>query len=74
MLQNEFSTVDIVLAAYLKATGYKLSDIIRQGNRGTFVFADIPTQVVNDYDLGSASVEPKALSAEVRALTTAARR
>lgn len=62
------------MAAYLKAIGYKLADIIRQGNRGTFIFADIPTQVVTNYDLGAASVEPKSLSAEVRALTTAARR
>jgi hypothetical protein len=73
-MSSRFETVDIVLAAYLKATGYKLSDIIRQGNRGTFVFADIPTKVVTDYDLGAATVEPKSLSAEVRALTTAARR
>lgn len=74
MLQNDFSTIDIVLAAYLKATGYKLVDIVRQGNRGTFVFAEVPTQVVTEYDLGAALVEPMALSAEIRALTTAARR
>ena len=74
MLQSNFSTVDIVLAAYLKATGYKLVDILRQGNRGTFYFADVAPKIVSDYDLGVAMVEPKSLSAEIRALTTAARR
>jgi hypothetical protein len=73
-MSSRLETSDIVLAAYIKAIGHKLADIIRQGNRGTFVFIDVPTQVVTDYDLGMALVEPKALSAEVRALTTAARR
>lgn len=73
-MSSRFETVDIVLAAYLRVTGYKLTDIIRQGNRGTFVFMDVPTQVITDYDLGSALVEPKALTAEVRSLTTATRR
>ncbi len=73
-MSSRFETVDIVLAAYLRATGYKLADIIRQGNRGTFVFNDVPSKIVDDFYLGSALVEPKALSAEIRALTTAARR
>lgn len=73
--QNDFfSTFDIVLAAYLKAAGYKLADIVRQGNRGNFIFTDIPAKVIQDFDLGAARIEPRALSAEIRALTTAARR
>jgi hypothetical protein len=73
-MSSRIETFDIVLAAYLKASGYKLAEIVRQGNRGNFVFADVPTKVVQDFDLGAALVEPRSLSAEIRALTTAARR
>ena len=71
---QKYSTADIVLAAYLKVAGYKLKDIERQGNRGTFVFADVDRAIIVEYDLGSAKVEPKSLAAEIRSLTTAARR
>jgi len=73
-MRDSFETVDIILAAYLKVKGFKLQEIIRHGNRGTFVFNDVPGELITDYDLGLASVEPKALNNEVRALTTAARR
>lgn len=69
-----FSTVDIILAAYLKVKGYRLQNIIRNGNRGTFMFDEIPANVLEEYDLGDALVEPKALNSEVRSLTTATRR
>ena len=74
MVHKEFSTTDIVLASYLKAMGNKLIDITKLGNRGTFIFSDIDDQIITDYDLGETRVEPKTLSAEIRALTTAARR
>lgn len=73
-MQTSFSTIDIILAAYLKVKGYKLQNIIRNGNRGTFVFDVISTDVLEDYDLGNALVEPKALNSEIRSLTTATRR
>ena len=73
-MKNNFETVDIILAAYLKVKGYKLLEIIRHGNRGTFLFIDVPAELVTEYDLGQAVVEPKALNNEIRALTTAARR
>lgn len=73
-MQSSFSTVDIILAAYLKVKGYKLQNIIRTGNRGTFVFDAIPAPILEEYDLGNALVEPKALNGEVRSLTTATRR
>lgn len=73
-MDKGFSTIDIILAAYLKVHGYKLKGIERQGNRGTFVFDSVPQDVVDQYDLGQASVEPKALNNEIRALATAARR
>lgn len=71
---NKFETTDIVLAAYLKTKGTKLSEIAKNGNKGTFIFANVDMDYVDDYDLGEALVEPKSLNYEIKALTTAARR
>ncbi len=71
---NRFETTDIVLAAYLKTRGFKLHEIVKNGNKGTFVFTNVDEEIINEYDLGQASVEPKALNYEIKALTTAARR
>ena len=69
-----FETSDIVLAAYLKVCGIRLEDIVRNGNKGTFIFHNVNEQIIEEYDLGSASVEPKSLNNEIKSLTTAARR
>ena len=71
---DRFETTDIVLAAYLKTKGYKLIDILKNGNKGTFVYGNVDDEVINAYDLGQALVEPKTLNYEIKALTTAARR
>jgi len=71
---SELSTTDIVLAAYLKVRGFKMIEILKNGNKGTFIFDDVPDAIINEYDLGQAKVEPKALNYEIKALTTAARR
>ncbi len=70
----ELSTTDIVLAAFLKVCGYKMVEILKNGNKGTFIFDDVPDDIINEYDLGNSRVEPKALNSEIKALTTAARR
>jgi hypothetical protein len=69
-----FETTDIVLAACLRIKGYKMVNIVKQGNKGTFVFEQVQESVVNQYDLGQLLVEPRALNNEIKALTTAARR
>lgn len=69
-----FSTTDIVLAAFLKVKGFKMLEILKNGNKGTFVFINVKDELINDYDLGQAAVEPKALNNEIKSLTTAARR
>lgn len=69
-----FETTDIVLAACLRIKGYKMTNIVKQGNKGTFVFADVSDDVVEKYDLGQLQVEPRAFNNEIKALTTAARR
>ena len=71
---NEFSTSDIVLAALLKVKGYKLIEILKNGNKGTFIFAEVYDDIIDEYDLGDAKVEPKSLNFMIKELTTAARR
>jgi hypothetical protein len=71
---DRFETTDIVLAAYLKVKGYKLLEILKNGNKGTFVFLKVPEKIINEYDLGQSLIEPKSLNYEIKALTTAARR
>lgn len=71
---TRFETTDIVLAAYLKTRGFKLIEILKNGNKGTFVYTPVDDDIINEYDLGQASVEPKSLNYEIKALTTAARR
>jgi len=68
------STTDIVLAAYLKVRGFKMIEIQKNGNKGTFVFNNVPDEEIDEYDLGQARVEPKSLNNEIKSLTTAARR
>ena len=70
----DLQTTDIVLAAYLKLKGFKMTNIIKHGNKGTFVFDTVPETVVNEYDLGQALIEPRSLNSEIKALTTSARR
>ena len=71
---NRFEATDIVLAAYLKVNGHRLIEILKNGNKGTFVFGSVDDNIINDYDLGKSTVEPKSLNYEIKALTTAARR
>jgi len=71
---KNFETTDIVLAAYLKVKSFRLVEIVKNGNKGTFVFSGVTGGVIDEYDLGQALVEPRALNHEIKALTTAARR
>lgn len=71
---TRFETTDIVLAAYLKTLGYKLIEILKNGNKGTFVYESVDETLIDEYDLGGSLVEPKALNYEIKSLTTAARR
>jgi hypothetical protein len=70
----QVSTSDIVLAATLKVKSFQLDRIEKNGNKGTFIFNDIPASVIEEYDLGKCLVEPVSFNNAVKALTTATRR
>lgn len=49
-------------------------DIEKQGQKGTFVFADVPSNLLVSYDLGQALVEPITFNNTIKSLTTSVRR
>lgn len=70
----EYKTSDIVLAAFLRLSGCQMSGIDKQGQKGTFVFVNVPDELVVDYDLGKARVEPVSFNNAIKQLTTSVRR
>lgn len=69
-----FKTTDIVLAATLRVMGHSLVDIEKVGNKGTFCFDGVPSEIVCDYDLCKLRIEPVEFNNAIKQLTTAARR
>lgn len=71
---KDFKTSDILLAASLRVHGYTMTNIEKQGNKGIFVFGEVPDQFIMDYDLNKIQVEPVAFNNFIKQLTTAVRR
>lgn len=71
---DNFKTTDIILAAILKLKGYDMIDIIRVGNKGTFVFDSVNDEDVKEFDLGKSLVEPVTFNNAIKQLTTSVRR
>lgn len=71
---EQYRTADIVLAASLKVVGTYLECIEITGNKGVFVFNDVSSDFLVDYDLGKVLVEPIAFNNAIRQLTTSVRR
>lgn len=74
MINEEFRTTDIVLAACLKINGFSMTEIERNGNKGTFIFADVKQEFIEQFDLGNTCVEPVAFNNAIKQLTTSVRR
>lgn len=70
----QYRTTDIVFAAYLRLNGCQMSGIEKQGQKGTFVFDEVPEELFHDFDLGKATVEPVSFNNMIKQLTTAVRR
>jgi hypothetical protein len=73
-MKTEFSTSDLVIAAYLLTAGHPIDRIIKDGNKGTFVFKGVDPALITIFDLGSARIEPQAFHNNVRHLSNAVRR
>lgn len=73
-MHSEYKTSDIVLAAYLKLNGCQMLGIEKQGQKGTFVYEHVSTELITTYDLGKAQVEPVAFNNAIKQLTTSVRR
>lgn len=73
-MQGEYRTSDIVLASFLRLNKCQMLGIEKQGQKGTFVFTNVPDELIRAYDLGNASVEPVAFNNAIKSLTTSVRR
>lgn len=73
-MHSEYKTTDITLAAFLRLSGCQMTGIEKQGQKGTFVFIEVDDQLIIDYDLGKALVEPVAFNNAIKQLTTSVRR
>ena len=71
---NDYSTTDIVLAAYLRVVGCTLKEIQKSGAKGTFIFEGVTEELLRLYDLGQARVEPVQFNYNIKSLTTSVRR
>lgn len=73
-MHTEFKTTDIILAAVLKLEGTEMTEIERNGNKGTFVFVNVPKDTIAEFDLGKIRVEPVTFNNAIKQLTTSVRR
>ncbi len=73
-MDDFYKTTDIILAACLRLNDYDMVLIEKDGNKGTFVFADVDPDFVTDYDLGKVRVEPVSFNNTIKQLTTSVRR
>lgn len=64
-----FKTTDIVLAACLKLQGYALTEIRCTGKQGTFVFADVDSNTIREFNCAHLLVEPVQFHSMVRQLS-----
>jgi hypothetical protein len=74
IIKQQVKTNDIVLAATLKVKSFRLDRIEKDGKRGIFCFIDVDSNVLTEFNLGQALVEPIALNNAIKALTTATKR
>ena len=69
-MDDFYKTTDIILAACLRLNDYDMVLIEKDGNKGTFVFADVDPDFITDYDLGKVHVEPVSFNNAINQLTT----
>ncbi len=73
-MDDYYKTTDIILAAVLRLNDYDMVIIEKEGNKGTFVFADVDPKFITEYDLGRVRVEPVSFNNTIKQLTTSVRR
>lgn len=74
MKNTIYKTTDIVLASYLRITGYSMDTPEIVGNKGTFIFKHVDQLVIDNFLCGNAKVEPVQFNNILRSLTVLIRR
>lgn len=68
-----YKTSDFYTSAYLKAKGFPLTDIEREGGGRCFFLFDLPSEEVQkrlllDYHAGRASIDPRQFASAIKSL------
>ena len=71
---KEYKTTDIILASVLRMAGADLIGIeVDAKSKGTFTFANVSEDFINDYMLGKTRIEPVTFNNTLKQLVTAVR-
>lgn len=68
-----YKTSDVTIASYIAMNGHTVTIELMHKSKGTFVFQNIPRELIIDFTNGKASVEPMAFALKMRQLITAVR-
>jgi hypothetical protein len=71
---DTYKTTDIILASFLRLSGYQMIQIELNGSKGTFCFEQVDDDILTEYDLGNCRVEPVTFNNTIKQLTTSVRR
>lgn len=72
--KQTFGTTDVALAAFLITHGYRCSQIQRAQSKGTFVFLDVDTDLIDQYDRDEAMVNPRQFYDNIRHVISTVKR
>ena len=70
---SELALNDLQVSAFLHAKGFRLVRTEGPANRKTFIFADVPDSVIQDFYTGVAEVNARMLFESYRTLRSIAR-
>lgn len=70
-----FRTTDMPLVAFLRYKGYSVQEVVKLNDfKAEFVFENVDRELLNEFNIDKALVEPKMFSSIMRQQTQAARR
>lgn len=69
----DYKTTDVTIATYIAMNGHSVSIELVNKTKGTFVFQNIPRELIIEFTNGRACVEPMAFALKMRQLISAVR-
>jgi hypothetical protein len=65
----EYKTTNIILAAFLKMKGFHVA-VEKSGQQCTFIFSNVPKDLLKNFQLGNTIVEPTLFYTMVKQLSS----